>query len=242
MTQVVTDQESLFLANGNKIKEMEQVKDNVIFNSPELCKRLQDYKEELVREKQFGDLIMHVIEKIEKDSEQHSDKDLWPEFSLLDMKRYIKEGISVSGVSENSPVFVLESVDNRIGNTLHNFNIFEICQLAECTKVEIDNIANQAKSLQSSDIESAVQDAKSTLKIISSTEKEQQAAKESNKSSWNSWGNLAQVSNLLHIKKNTKKIANMLNPKTIGSSLVEVFVGHDQDSEEMEDLDTFQAI
>jgi len=238
MTQVVSDQQSLFLANGNKIKQMEPSKDNIILNSPELCKRLQDYKEELVREKQFSDLIIHVIEKIEKEGEQSSDNDLWPEFSLLDMKRYIKEGISVSGVSESSPVFVLESVDSKIGNTLHNFNIFEICQLAECTKVEIDNIANQANSLQSSDIESAVQDAKNTLRILSIAEKD--AGKD--KKSWSSWGNITQVSNLLHIRQNTKKIASLLNPKSIGSSLVEVFVGHEQDSEDFEDLDSFQAI
>jgi len=239
MQVVSSDQESCFLANGNKIKGgMDHLKDNIILSSPEVCQRLQDYKEELIREKQFSDLILHVIEKIEKDAEE-SLEDLWSEVSLLDMKRYLKEGISVAGVSESSPIIILESVDNKICNTLHNFNIFEISQLAECTKVEIDNIASQVKSLQSSDIEYAVQDAKSTLKILSAIQKD---GEDNKGSSWNSWGNITQVSNLLQIKKNTKKIASMLNPKTFGASLVDVFVGHEgQDTEELED-DSFQAI
>jgi len=242
MQVVSSDQESCFLANGNKIKGMDHLKDNIILSSPEVCQRLQDYKEELIREKQFSDLIMHVIEKIEKESEQSLDRELWPEVSLLDMKRYLKEDISVSGVSESSPIFILESVDNKIGNILHHFNIFEIGQLAECTKVEIDNIANQAKSLQSSDIEFAVQDAKSTLKILSAVEKSH-TEKDYKGSSWNSWGNIAQVSNLLQIKQNTKKIASLLNPKTFGASLVDVFVGHEQgNDEDWEDIETFQAI
>lgn len=239
MIMEVIDSREVLLANGNKMKG---VSTPSVFelDSVEVQKRLQEHKEEAKREKQFCELIMHVIEKIEQESAEDEgfNNEPWPEISLLDMKKFIKSEISVGGVSENSPIIILESVSSNVGQTLHNFNIFELSQLVACTKAELNHIIKQAKGVPASDLEFAYQDAKSVVSILSTVSKE----KDKETSSWNSWGGLSQVSNLLHIKENSKKIANLmetLSTKGITASFVDAFASQNPEDE---DIETFHEV
>jgi len=234
------DNPEVLLANGNWMKGADKDQYTFLLDSPDLKQKLQEHKEVSTREKQFCELILHVIEQIDKEcGDLPDDRDLWPEFSLLDMKKFLKADVSVPGVSENSPVFVLESVHGKVGQVLHNFNIYEICQLAACTRVEFSHIIKQAPTVQANDLELVLQDAKSVMNILS-VQKEHRA-KEST-GAWNSWGNLAQVSNLLQIKESSQKIANfmgVLAPKLITTSIMDAFTSQPHDEE---DIDSFETI
>jgi len=247
MMEVINlDDQEVLLANGNRMKSVDynKLKEPMfVLNSPEVKRRLQDTKEEILREKQFGELILHVLEKIQKESSEDFDnKGMWSDVSPLDMKRFLKGEVHVSGVSDNSPIFILESVNAAVGQILHNFNIFEIWQLAACTKVELNHIIKQAKDVESSDLEFAAQDAKGVMDILSAVAKDTKMKEESS-SPWGTWGNLSQVTDLLHIKENSKKIANMMgnfSPKGITASIVDVFAP--PVPSEGDDIDTFQEI
>lgn len=220
----------VLLANGNRMKGKEE---DLLLDSPELKKRLQATKEEVLREKQFGELIMHVIDQIEKESEDDpfNDKDLWPTVSLLDMKKFLKGDVHVTGVSENSPIHVLDSVNGKVGQALHNFNIYEISQLASCTKVELSHMIKQA-NLPPYELEYALQDAKGVMDIL---ESEKNKPKETN--AWNSW---TQMGDLLQIKESSKKIANMMgSAKSFTASLVGVLKNNRSDDD---DIDSFEEI
>lgn len=225
----------VILANGNIMKMME---DDTLFNSPEFQKRLQLNKEATLLELQFSEMILHVIDQIEKESDEDplNDKDLWPTVSPLDMKMFLKADVSVNGVSGNSPIFILESVTGKVGQTLHNFNIFEVSQLAECTKAEFSHIIKQSK-LPPNELEYALQDAKSVMDILAL-----EKPKTPESTPRNPWGNLAQVGDLLQIKENSKKFANMmghLSPKNITASIVGALSNNRTDDE---DINSFEAI
>jgi hypothetical protein len=232
------------LANGNRMNGADYYGDRdayaKLMDSAEMKNIMNEYKDVGRREQQFGDLILHVIEQIEKEcDEPPSERDHWPEFSLLDMKKFLKGDVNVPAVSENSPVFVLESVNGKVGQTLHNFNIYEICQLAACTKTELNNIIRQASGVLAADLETALQDAKCIMNILS--EKEQAKVKEA-PTVWNPWGinNLAQVSNLLHIKENGQKFASFMgaiNPKNITNSIKGAFVGQNYEGENIDEFE-----
>jgi len=234
---------SVLLANGNWMKgEDDQKNYPYLLDSHDLQKILEEHKELNRLELQFGELILHVIEQIDKESDESSDKELWPEFSLLDMKKYLKADVSVPGVSENSPIFVLESVYSKLGQALHNFNIYELCQLAACTKVELSHLIKQTPNIRASDFELAQQDAKSIMNIIAS-EGKHKAKEQGVVNAWNSWGNLAQVSNLFQMKENGQKIASFmgaLSPKHITTSFMDAFGS--QAGEDEEDFDSFEKI
>jgi hypothetical protein len=236
------DNPEVLLANGNWMKGKDDQRNfPYLLDSPDLQQIIEDHKELNKLELQFGEMILHVIEQIEKESEPlPSEKDLWPEISLLDMKRYLKTDVGVTGVSENSPVFVLDSVYSKLGQVLHNFNIYELCQLAACTKSELNHLIKQAPRIKPSDFEFAVQDAQSVMKIIQS-EKDHKI-KEPSANAWNSWGNLSQVSNMFQIKENTQKIASFmenLTPKHLTASFMDAFGGQPRDDE---DIDSFETI
>ena len=89
-------------------------------------------------------------------------------------------------------------VYGKLGQIFHNFNIFEICQLAGCTKVELIHLVKQAPKIPAGDFELALQDAKSVMDILA-FENEQKAKEPTALNTWNSWGGLTQVSNLLRI-------------------------------------------
>jgi len=231
----VGDNSQVVLANGNIMKIIEE---DTILNSPEFKKKLQMNKEETQREIQFSELILHVIEQIEKEAEEDplNDKDLWPAVSPLDMKKFLKADVNVTGVSENSPIFILDSVNGKIGQTLHNFNIFEISQLAACTKVELSHMIKQS-NLPPNELEFALQDARSVMDILAL---EKNKVKEP--TTWNSWGNLTQVGDLLHIKENSKKFATMmgqLSPKNITASIVGALTNNHSENE---DIDSFEEM
>jgi len=233
----VGDTTQQLLANGNI---MRIPKEEVLLTSPELIKKLQLNKEESLREIQFSELIMHVLEQIEKESDEDpfNDKDLWPEVSPLDMKKFLKADVNVTGVSGSSPIFILDSVNSKIGQTLHNFNIFEISQLAACTKVELSYILKQTKNLPSQELEFALQDAKSVMDILDLEKK----TKAKEVTTWNAWGNLSQVGDLLQIKENSKKFANMmghLSPKNITASIAGVLSNNHSDND---DIDSFEEM
>jgi len=236
------DTKEVLLANGNWMK-IDKDTTTSFLDSPSLAKVLQEHKELSRLELQFGDMILHVIEQIEKESEQlPSEKELWPEVSLLDMKKYLKTDVGVPGVTESSPIFVLESVHPKLGQVLHNFNVFEIGQLAGCTKVELNHIIKQApQSIPPSDFEFAQQDAKSVMKILADAEEHKTKEQPNALGAWNSWGNLTQVSNLLHIKENSQKIANfmgVLSPKQITASIMDAFNGQPRDGEDINSFET----
>jgi len=229
----------VLLANGNRMKGV-GADFELLLESPELQKRVQEYNDLSKREKQFSELILHVIEQIEKENSEElpTHTDLWPEISMLDMKKFLKADVSVPGVSENSPIFVLDCVNGKVGQTLHNFNVYEISQLAACTKVEISHMFKQAKGIFPGELEVATQDAKSIMGILSV--KKEQKVKEAN--SWNSWGSLSQVSNLLQIKENGQKFANLmetLSPKHLTTSIVDVFTSAIQEDD---DINSFEEI
>jgi len=234
------DSPEVLLANGNWMKGADKDHYTFLLKSHDLKQKLQEHKEASIREKQFCELILHVIEQIDKECEDlPDDRDLWTGVSLLDMKKFLKADVSVTGVSENSPIFILESVHGKVGQILHNFNIYEICQLAACTKVEFSHIAKQVSAHQVNDLEFALQDAKSIMEILSA-EKEHKAKEPTN--AWNSWGNLTQVSNLLQIKENSQKIANfmgVLSTKHITTSILDALTGQPR---EEEDIDSFETI
>jgi len=248
MMEVINLDQEVVLANGNRMKNVDylKIKEPAFYlNSPEVRRKLQEHKEDLIREKQFAELVLHVLEKIQKESNDEfnekifDEKMFWPEVCLLDMKKFLNEDVSVCGVSENSPIFVLDSVTSKVGQVLHNFNIFEIGQLAACTRAELNHIIKQAREVQSTDLEFAVHDAKSVVNILSSVANEAKKSKE--ETTWGSWG-LAQVTDMLHIKDNSKKIANIvgsLSPKHITASIVEVFAGPNLDGD---DIGSFQEI
>jgi len=232
-----TDNSGLVLANGNIMKGPKE--EELILDSPELKKRIQRNQEETMREKQFGDMIVHVIEQIEKESREedtYNEQDLWPAISPLDMKRFLKGDVNVSGVTGSSPIFILDSVNSKVGQTLHDFNIFEISQLASCTKLELRHMIKQS-NVPAHEVEFALQDAKSVMDILAI---EKPKAKE--QTTWNSWGNLTQVGDLLQIKENSKKFANMmghLSPKSITTSIVGAFSRNQQPGE---DIDSFEEM
>jgi len=234
----VGDNPGIVLANGNIMK----IEDDAILNSPEFKKRLQLNKEETQREIQFSEMILHVIEQIEKESGEDplNDKELWPAVSPLDMKKFLKADVNATGVSENSPIFILDSVTGKVGQILHNFNIFEISQLASCTKVELSHIIKQS-NLPPHELEFALQDAKSVMDILAL---EKSKVKEpTTTTTWNSWGNLAQVGDLLQIKENSKKFANImghLSPKNITATIVGALSNNHPDNDD--DIDSFEEM
>lgn len=237
------DTKEVLLANGNWMKTDKDTTTSFL-DSPSLDKVLQEHKELSKLEIQFAEMIMHVIEQIEKESEPVlSEKDLWPDVSLLDMKKYLKTDVSVTGVTDSSPIFVLESVYPKLGQVLHNFNMYEIGQLAACTKVELSHIIKQApRTIPSYDFEFALEDAKSVMKILSVVEEHKAKEQHNALGAWNSWGNLTQVSNLLHIKENSQKIANFMGviaPKHITASIMGTFTSQNHDDE---DIDSFQTL
>jgi len=234
------DNTEVRLANGNWMKGADDQKNYpYLLDSPDLQKILEEHKEINRLELQFGELILHVIEQIERESEAlPSDNELWPECSLLDMKKYLKADVSVLGVSENSPIFVLESIYSKLGQAFHNFNIYELCQLAACTKVELNHLVKQTPGIKASEFELAQQDAKSVMKIIVNN-KEHKAKEQVAPNSWSSWGNFTQVSNLFQIKENSQKIASFmeaLSPKHI----IDALGGQPHEAEE--DLDSFEKL
>jgi len=236
------DNTEVLLANGNWMKGKDDQRNYpYLLDSPDLQKIIEDHKELNKLELQFGEMIMHVIEQIEKESEAlPSAKELWPEVSMLDMKKYLKGDVSVTGVSENSPVFVLDSVYSKLGQVLHNSNIYELYQLAACTKVELSHFIKQAPRIKPSDFQFALQDARSVMKILQS-EKDHKA-KEPSVNAWNSWGNLTQVSNLFQIKENTQKITSfmeILSPKHITASFMDAL---GVQAREDEDINSFETL
>lgn len=251
MTEIVGNPETHFLANGNIKQVMPQSKkynsDSSIttmplVNPPLAQSRLSEIAEEKMREKQFCEMILHVIDKIEQESEEDpvNNEELMSETSLWDLKSFLKSHISVSGVSEHSSIVILESVNIKLTSMFHDFNLFDIGHLAACTKIEADFIAARAMNVPASDILLAVEDAKSVIKILRAVRKE---VKEEKKDAKNSWMNLSQMTKLLHIKSPSKKVVDMmghLSPKNIRTSLVDVFVG--QSSREDEDIDSFHAM
>jgi len=243
MMEVINlDDQEVLLANGNRMKGVDynQLKEPTFsLNSPEVRRRLQDHKEAILREKQFSELILHVLAKIQKETEDVDDNTLRPEVSLLDMKRFLRGDVKVAGVSENSPIFILESVSSAVGQVLHNCNIFELWQLAACTKTELAHIIKHAKGVQGSDLEFAAQDAKSVMDILSAVARDAKAKEDA--SPWSTWGNFSQVTDLLNIKENTKKIMDNLSSKGITASIVDVFVGP-APSSEGDDIETFQEL
>jgi len=256
MTEIIENPETLLLgskftlANGNIIQFMPQSKKSnsdsihsMLVSPPLAHSRLSEMEEERMREKQFCDMIMHVIDKIEKEGEEDSVKneELMSETSLWDLKSFLKAHINVSGVSEDSPIVVLESVNTKLTNVFHDSNLFDIGRLAACTKVEIDFIASRTKNVLASDVLVAVEDAKSVMKILRAVHYDEK--EERKEAKIHPWMHLSQVTNLLHIKSPSKKFAGMmgqLSPKNIGTSIVDIFVG--QSAREDEDIDSFHAM
>jgi len=234
------DNSEVLLANGNWMKGADyQMTYPHVLDSSDLKKILEEHKELNKLELQFGELILHVIDQIEKESEAlPSGKELWPENSMLDMKKYLKSDISVPGVSENSPIFVLESVYGKLGQAFHNFNIYDLGQLAACTKVELAHLIKQVPAIKPCDFEFALQDARSVISILKS-EKEHKVKDSPTANPWNSWGSLAQVSNIFQIKENTQKITSfmeVLAPKNLTASVMGAF-GAVRDEEDIESFE-----
>jgi len=252
MTEIVENPpQTRILANGNIEQIMPQSKKNNSDKSittmppvslPLAKSRLSELEEERVREKQFCDMILHVLDKIEQDSEEDNvnNEELLSETSLWDLKSFLKGHINVAGVGENSSIVILESVNTKLTSMFHDSNVFDIGQLAACTKVEADFIASRTKTVLASDVQLAVEDAKSVMTILHALNR---AGKEEKKDAKNSWMNLSQMTNILNIKSPSKKFIGMmgtLSPKNIGTSIVDVFVG--QSPREDEDIESFQTI
>lgn len=234
MMEVVSHHSSNLFANGNVRGGMADhmaSKDAALLNTPEVTKVLKEEQDYLTRELQFYDIVSHVLEKIENETQDEfaeDEKDLWPEVSLLDMKLYLKSKVYTSNVSENSPIFVLDAVSTKLGRLLHTADIYDIRQLAACSDAEIDDIVAHMKSAQRSDIEFAVQDARDVLRILVTEKARQKGA----------WDNLSTFAEL-NLKENTQKIAKFvwqLNPKGIVEALAR------PQSVDEEDIDAFQTI
>jgi len=255
MTEIVENQETILLANGNIKKVMKKnnsdsTPNNKMLVTPSVSKP-SAMEEERIREKQFCDMIMHVIDRIEKESEEDpvDNEELMSEASLWDLKSYLKSSVGVSGVSETSPIVILETVNSKLATMFHEYNLFHIGRLAACTKVEADFIAARAATTLTTtknnnnvapcDVLLAIEDAKSVVKILNAVHNKGDGKEDTKKDSKNPW-NLSQMTNLLHIKNSSKKFMGQLSPKSIRSSIVDVFVG--QSSREDEDIDSFQAI
>jgi len=247
MTEIVGNPETLLLANGNFVHIMKKNNSDKSIStmplvSPPLAQssRQSELEEERTRERQFCDMILHVIDKIEKESEEDpiNNEELMSEASLWDLKSFLKAHVQVAGVSESSPIVILETVNTKLSNVFQDFNVFDIGQLAACTKVETDYIAARAQNVFACDVQLAVEDAKSVMKILSAVHRD---GKEEKKDAKNSWVNLSQMTNLLHIKSPSKKFAGVmghLSPKNLRSSFVDVFVGQSAREDE-EDIDSF---
>lgn len=244
MLEALDTRKEVLLANGNWMKIDQANAPSSFLDSPILTNVLKEHKELSRLEIQFADMILHVIDQIEKESEPlPSEKELWPEVSLLDMKKYLKADVGVVGVTESSPIFILESVPAKLGQVLHSFNVYEIGQLAACTKVELNHIIKQApRNVPPGDFELAQQDAKSVTKILEVAAGQKTKEQPNALGAWNSWGNLTQVSNILHIKENSQKIANfmgVLAPKHITASIMDAFNGQTRDDD---DINSFEKL